>query len=174
MIHIATIGKTVGLDGDLKLHLFTDFPNQFKAKSIFKSDNNLDLEIQRYNKKKSTVKFVGFDNKEDSTKLINKKLYSTEEDTRKNCHLNKDEYYWFDIINCDIVENNRVLGTISNIEQIATTHYFEVQTSSQLLEENSKLPKSFLIPYLDNYILSIDIENKVINSKDAILILENS
>ena len=92
MIHIATIGKAVGLKGELKLHLFTDFPNQFQANRTFQSDNNLFLEIEYFYQNKSIIKFKNFSSREETMKLINKKLYSTEEKTRKDCKLLKDEY----------------------------------------------------------------------------------
>jgi 16S rRNA processing protein RimM len=172
MMHIATIGKAVGLKGEMKLHLFTDFPKQFKKDSIFKSDNGLSLQIEYFHQNKLVIKFIGYDSREDTMKLINKKLYSTEEQTRNNCHLSKDEYYWFDIIGCKIVENNEVLGEVAKIDDIASTYYFEVKTDEKLIEKS--LPKIFLIPYIDNYILSVDIENKIIQSKNSKILLENS
>jgi 16S rRNA processing protein RimM len=172
MIHIATIGKAVGLKGEVKLHLYTDFPKQFKKGTKFSSDNELTLEIEYFNPSRSVVKFVGFDDKDSTIKLTNKKIYSTEEQTRQNCVLQKDEYYWFDIIGCSLFEGEKLLGVISNIDDIAGTYYFEIKTDDALVK--SGLPKIFLVPYLDNYINSIDIESKRIDAKNCKVLLENS
>jgi len=45
---IAQVGKTYGLHGDLKLHLHTDFPEQFKVGYLFQTSFG-PLEILRYN-----------------------------------------------------------------------------------------------------------------------------
>ena len=45
---IAQVGKTHGLHGDLKLHLHTDFPEQFKAGYTFQTSSG-DLEVKEVN-----------------------------------------------------------------------------------------------------------------------------
>ena len=48
----------------------------------------------------------------------------------------------------------------------------EIKTDNSLVNEG--LPKVFLLPYEDNYILNVDVNNKKIIVKDAKAILENS
>ncbi len=64
---IAQVGKTHGLRGDLKLHLHTDFPEQFKVGHDFDSSIGR-LEISRVNLKKGTIAFRGHDRNIDSAK----------------------------------------------------------------------------------------------------------
>ncbi|MDO8260641.1 MAG: ribosome maturation factor RimM, partial [Candidatus Magasanikbacteria bacterium] len=45
LLHIATIGKTVGLKGDMKLHIQSDFPEQFKKGSSFFIDADASLTL---------------------------------------------------------------------------------------------------------------------------------
>ncbi len=50
--------------------------------------------------------------------------------------------------------------------------YLNIKTDKSLVKEG--MAKSFLIPYLDRYILSVDVEAKKIFVKDSINILEAS
>jgi 16S rRNA processing protein RimM len=171
MFIIANIGKCVGLKGELKLHLQTDFPEQFKKGATFKSDG-LEVTVQYYKHDRGVVKFEGYDDRTMAEKLTTRKLYTDEEFTRANCDLDDGEFYYFDIIGSTIVEDDRVLGEVVDITDIAGTDYFSIKTDTTLVEE--KYPKSFMIPYIDRYILDTDITTKTIKTKDAIAILENS
>lgn len=170
-IKIAQIGKSVGLKGELKLHLFTDFPEQFKSGAKFLSDK-IELEIESYNSKKALIKFTGFDTLEDAKKLTNRLLYSNIEKSRKDCKLKYDEYFYFDILNSTVVENSQNLGVVVDIDEIAKVNYFKIETSKELVD--SGLAKSFLLPYLDRYIQKVDIESRVIYVEGAFDILESS
>ena len=59
-IYIAKIGKAVGLQGELKLHLDTDFPEQFKAGATFTLSNNQEVTIEHFNNKRGVVKFKDY------------------------------------------------------------------------------------------------------------------
>jgi len=168
-IHIATIGKTVGLKGELKLNLLTDFASQFKKGKSFNTKFG-NLEIEHFHKNRSVIKFVGYDNIDLAKKLTNQKLYTTEEETRNNCNLSKDEFFWFDIIGLNIVDNGIVLGKVTDIERLSTSDYLMIETDKAL----ESMPKRFLLPYIDRYILDVNLEKKEIYTQDAIDILENS
>jgi 16S rRNA processing protein RimM len=160
-ITIATIGKTIGLKGELKLHLLTDFPNQFKKNKIFKSQE-FDLEIEYYNHKRGVVKFVGFDSPQDSKKLINKNLFSDIQKTKDEIKLSKNEYFYFDIIGCAIVDNGIDIGVVKDIQRFGNEDYLDVVFNN----------KGYLIPYIDRYITKVDIGLKTIYTKDAIYLKE--
>jgi 16S rRNA processing protein RimM len=163
-VYIAKIGKTVGLKGQLKLHIDSDFPEQFSKNSTFKTNKKTNLIIESFNKNNNVVKFVGFDSIEDATKLINQQLFSTLEDTKNNCKLNANQYFWFDLVDCEIKEKDEVLGKIIEIHRYPLSDYFEIKS----------IDKTFLLPYTPAYILDVDINNKIINVKGAIDILEAS
>jgi len=168
---IAQVGRTVGLRGDLKLHLHTDFPKQFKKGITFNSDRG-DLTISDINLKRGTIKFVGYDNVDDAKRLTNAKIYSNLEKTQELCSLNKGEHFWFDIIGCDIVEDGELLGRVVDIQRMLDTDYLQIKTDSKLLQED--MPKEFLLPYIPRYIDSCDIDSKEIYTIDAKDILEAS
>jgi 16S rRNA processing protein RimM len=168
---IAQIGRTVGLAGDLKLHLHTDFPEQFKAGSKFESDRG-ELEVVSYNKSREIIRFRGYESMESAKKLTNAKIYASEEQTKEICALKDGEYFWFDIINCKVIENGEVLGIVRDIERLAVNDFLEIDTVAELMQAG--MPKSFLIPYIPRYIISVDVNSKEIQVCDAKSILETS
>lgn len=172
LLEVAIIGKTIGLKGHLKLNNRSDFINQFKKGAIFYDRCLNKFEVESFDKTKLLIKFVGYNDIDSAKQLTNKVLYSTKEDTLKNCKLQKDEFFYFDVIGCEIIENNEILGIVYDIEEFPLCHMLLIKTSQELVQKD--LPKSFYLPYNDRYILSVDIKNKKIFSKDSIGILENS
>ena len=60
--------------------------------------------------------------------LTNKTIYTTKEETRKNCKLKKGEFFYFDIIGCEIYENNQRLGEVKDIDTVGANHLFLIKT----------------------------------------------
>ena len=171
-IQVAKIGRLVGLYGELKLNINSDFPEQFHQNAIFYTDKNNKLEINTFNKTRKTVSFKGYASREDAARLVNLNLFSTKENSKKECILKKDEYFWFDVIGSTLKDETTILGSVSDIERIGANDYLVIKTAKDLVEK--KLPKLFYVPYIDRYIIKFDIDEKVIYSKDTFGILENS
>lgn len=172
-IFVAKLGKAVGLQGHLRLFMDTDFPEQFKKGAVFKTNKKLELKVAEYNPSRELIKFENFDDLETSKILTNQELYSTIEKTKENCKLKKNEFFWFDLISCNVYENDLLLGKVKEIQRYPLNDYLEIETSNELVEKGH--PKVFLIPHVfDKYILNIDINNKKIQVKDSLIILENS
>lgn len=172
-IYVAKLGKAVGLKGHLRLIIDSDFPNQFKKDAIFTTNKNTELKIQEFNVSRELIKFENYDDVETARKLTNQQLFSSEDETKENCELEEDQYFWFDIIDCKIIENGQVLGQIKEIHRYPLDDYFEVQTDESLVKKG--LPTIFLIPYvIETYIKNVDVKNKIIETKKCFEILENS
>ena len=165
---IAKIGKSYGIKGWQKLHLLTDFPEQFKPGTTFSSDKT-NLTIEKVDLKRGLVKFKGIENREDAKKLTNRVLYSDEKETKSNIKLKKDEYFWFDIIGCNVYENDVLLGKVIDIER-ADVDYLVIKTDESLVKEG--YPKRFLIDF-KRHIKDVDVENKKIVADGALDILES-
>ena len=60
-IYVAKLGKTIGLKGLMKIHIESDFPNQFTKNTQFTTHKNTTLVIEIFNKKNNTIKFLGID-----------------------------------------------------------------------------------------------------------------
>ena len=167
-IPIAKIGKSHGLKGWQKLHFLTDFPEQFKPGREFSSDK-INLVIDKIDTKRNLVKFKGVESIDDAKKLTNRMLYASEDETRENVKLKKDEYFWFDIIGCSVFEDNKKLGIVKEIER-ADEDYLVINTDENLIKEG--YPKRFLISFKRN-VKDVDVENKKITAGSALDILES-
>ena len=75
-------------------------------------------------------------------------------------------------MDCIIIEDDNILGKVIDIQRMPLSDYLLIETSKELVEK--KLSNQFLIPYIDDYILNVDINNKKIFTKNSYLILENS
>lgn len=171
-IEVAQIGRLVGLRGELKLHIHSDFPEQFSPGSKFDTQKKMTLEIASYNAKRGLVLFRGYESRESAACLVNSFLLTTMEDTLEACELEDDEFFWFDIIGCKVEEDGIVLGEVSELERIGDTDYLVIRTEKTLVDK--KLSKTFFLPYIDRYIISTKKDEKVIYVKDGLELLENS
>jgi len=104
LLHIATLGKSVGLKGFMKLHVISDFPELFDTGKSFMLSDNQNITIEAIDK--NLVKLQGVNSLQETKRFINKKLFMSYEQTREHCLLQKDQYFYFDIIGSRILENN--------------------------------------------------------------------
>ena len=168
---IAQVGRTIGLWGDLKFHLHTDFPEQFKVGNTYKSSRG-DLTIADINFKRGIIKFRGYESIDSAKKLTNVKIFADIEQTRENCELKEGQHFWFDIIGCSVKQGDELLGKVTDIQRMADTDYLVIETEASLVKAD--FAKSFLLPYIDRYVLTVGLEEKVVYTKDAKDILEAS
>jgi 16S rRNA processing protein RimM len=172
LLHIATVGKTVGIKGDMKLHLMTDFPEQFVKGASFLSNGKEKITLSDVNLERGLVKLNGITNPEDAKKFTNAKLYTTYEETRKNCHLDDDEYFFFDLEDCEVFEDGIKLGVVNEVERITITNYLSIKTDEALVAKG--YAKKFLVPFIEPFKVCVDIDAKRIELRGAMDILEAS
>ncbi|MBA1437884.1 MAG: 16S rRNA processing protein RimM [Epsilonproteobacteria bacterium] len=172
LLHIATLGKTVGIRGDMKLHIQSDFPEQFVDGASFLINKKDRITLRDVNLDRGIVKINEIDNPEDAKKFTNTKLFATYEETRKNCHLQEGEYFWFDLEDCEVYEAQKLLGKVYELERLNATNYLVINTSDALVKEG--YAKRFLIPFVQPFKQSVDIENKKIIVDGGLDILEAS
>ncbi|MFZ9659909.1 MAG: ribosome maturation factor RimM [Arcobacteraceae bacterium] len=173
-IYVAKLGKSVGLKGQMRVYIDSDFPEQFKKGVSFTTNKNKTLTIETINQAYDTVKFVGIDTIEDTKIFINSLLFASPETTLQNCKLKDKQYFWFDIEGCSIVENGIALGIVTEVSRFPTDDYMYIDTDAELLKKDVKTAKNFLLPYNDNYVLSVDISKKIIEVKNGLEILAAS
>ena len=168
---IAQIGRTIGLWGDLKFHLHTDFPEQFKIGNTYKS-NRGNLTIADINFTRGIIRFTGHESIDSAKKLTNVKIFADITQTKENCDLQEGQHFWFDIIGCSVKQDDDVLGVVEDVQRMADTDYLAIKTDTLLVESGAA--KSFLVPYIDRYVIKADMEEKIVFVKDAKDILEAS
>jgi len=172
LLHIATIGKTVGIKGDMKFHDKSDFPEQFKVGSSFLINKKDRITLTDINYDRGLVKINNLSNPQDCKKFVNAKLYTTYEETRKTCHLEEGEHFFFDLEDCQVYEDGKLLGVVKEIDRIAITNYLSIVTDESLVE--SGFTKSFLVPFIEPFKVNVDIDKKIITLSGAMDILEAS
>jgi 16S rRNA processing protein RimM len=171
-LEVARLGKLVGLKGELKLHIHSDFPEQFSVGKVFTTQKNLSLEVASYDVKKGLISFKDFQSRESAAKLVNSFLFTSIEQSEKDCTLEEGEFFWYEIIGMNVKEQSIFLGKIQEIQRIADVDYLVVQTDINLVDQ--KLSKSFYIPFIERYILDVDKALEEVHVKDALALLENS
>lgn len=168
---IAQIGRTVGLKGDMKLNLHTDFPDQFRAGATLQTSSG-ELKVLSFNKQRMLIKFAGYESIDDAKPLTNTQIFSDKEQTLQQCNLSKGEYFWFDIIGSEVYEDSELLGVVEQIDRMMEIDYLAIKTDKKLTDDG--LPKSFLLPYIPRYIISFESNEHQIITKDAKSVLEAS
>lgn len=172
-IYVAKLGKAVGLQGQLRLFIDSDFPEQFKQNAVFTTNKGLELKVIEYNPTRELIKFEGYMDLETARKLTNQELFTSIENTKDNCNLKKNEFFWFDLISCEIYENDLKLGLVKEMHRYPLNDYMEISTDAELVKKG--LPNIFLIPHIfDKYVIKIDIVLKRIDVINSFEILENS
>jgi 16S rRNA processing protein RimM len=172
LLHIATIGKTVGIKGDMKFHIKCDFPEQFVKGATFLINKKESITLSEVDLDRGLVRINNITNPEDAKKFTNAKLFTTYEDTRKNCHLNEGEYFWFDLEDCEVYEDGNLLGYVKEVERLNITNYLSIITDESLVQKG--LAKSFLVPFIEPFKVAVDIDEKRITLSGALDILEAS
>ena len=176
LIQIGKIGRTIGFDGSLRLFVQTDFPHSIAKDKTYHTSHIAypSVIIESYehlpNKEYAKVRFCGISTSEEARALTNHTLYTTIAQSRADCVLKEGEFFWFDIIGLEIIDNGVLLGIVDDIERIGCIDYLVIKTN---INQFSK-PKSFMIPYIDRYIIDVDLTKKVIYTADALGILETS
>ena len=159
MIYIGKTVSTFGIKGELKV--ISDFEKCDKAYKIGNKIliNNIEHVISgiRYHKNYILLEIDDLKNLNNILKYVGFNIYIK----RMDLHLEENEFLYKDLINSDVIDNDG-----SNLGRI-----IEVEQGVNLLIK-VKGSKEFYIPYVDEYIISFDLNNKKLytkNAKDLIL-----
>lgn len=158
MIYIGKTVSTFGIKGELKV--ISDFEKCNKAYKIGNKIliNNIEHVISgiRYHKNYILLEIDDLKNINDILKYVGFNIYIK----RMDLHLEENEFLYKDLINSDVIDDGSNLGKIIEVEQ-GVNLLIKVKGS-----------KEFYIPYVDEYIISFDLNNKKLytrNAKDLIL-----
>ncbi|WP_297578588.1 ribosome maturation factor RimM [uncultured Helicobacter sp.] len=162
-VSVAKIGRSIGFKGEVFLHLLSDFPESLQSGNVYLSQFG-NLTLESYQAKRSIAKFTEIDSKEAAKQIVNLVLYTTQEQCKQQCKLKENEFFWFELVGGEIVENGEILGIVSEIERFCGQDYLFVKTDFALIAQN--FPKNFLIPYNARYILGVESKkDSIIHSK---------
>ena len=159
MIYIGKTVSTFGIKGELKV--ISDFEKCVKAYKVGNKVliNNVEHVISgiRYHKNYILLEIDNLKNINDILKYVGFNIYIK----RLDLHLEENEFLYKDLIDSDVIDDDG-----SNLGKI-----IEVKQGTNLLIK-VKNSKKFYIPYVDEYIIKFDLNNKKLytkNAKDLIL-----
>lgn len=156
---VGTIVKTVGLKGEVKVYPSTSFrDSRFKKGNhlfILKNgeiEKTLTIKFHRINGNLDHLVFEEISSIEEAEQLIHQELV-VEKDAS---NLKKDQYFFSDLVGLDVeFEDGKHIGKVKKVEEYSSYQTLRIKTSG----------KDVLIPFLKAFILSVDLENKLIKVK---------
>lgn len=158
-LQVGKIIATRGLHGEVKVFSTTDFGDQrFKKNNVLfvlidDEYKKLKVKNRSQNGNLEILTFDGLDQIEKVEPLIGHFLFSQ----KNNEELPKDTYFYCDLIGCSVLdEQKNILGKVKNVEEFPTQKTLRVARNGE---------KDFFVPFIENFILSVDIIKKEITIK---------
>ena len=151
LVLVAKLGRTVGVQGFVRLHNISDFPEQFECGASFFDKNSRVLKIKARNAQ--SVLFEGFESLESAKTLVNLELFQSVEKSRASCKLNEGEFFYFDIIGLKVFENGLLLGVVKDILP-AGNDLLLIKSDESLVKKG--FVSEFYLPYVDFYVKSVE------------------
>lgn len=155
LVLVAKLGRTVGVQGFVRLHNLSDFPEQFECGASFFDKNSRVLKIKARNAQ--SVLFEGFESLESAKMLVNLELFQSVEKSRASCKLNEGEFFYFDIIGLEVFENGLLLGVVKDILS-AGNDLLLIKSDESLVKKG--FASEFYLPYVDFYVKSVELGAK--------------
>lgn len=146
--------NTHGIKGEVKVKQISDFNERFqKGNSVYllykEQEHLLTIASSRRHKQMLILKFEGFDSINQVEPWKGSSLYITENQLTA---LEENEYYYHEIIGCEVCTvNGDKIGMIHSILAPGANDVWEVKTEDG---------REVLIPYIEQVVKEIDIENK--------------
>jgi 16S rRNA processing protein RimM len=153
LVTIGQIINTHGVKGEVKVFPLTDDMKRFrKLKTIIVDEQEIEVIWCKLQTDKVILKLNGIDTMEAAEKYKTKYIKVKREDAVK---LPKGRYFVVDIIGCKVVdENNKEIGNVSEVIFTGSNEVYWIKGT-----------KDILIPALEDIVLNIDIDNKIITIK---------
>lgn len=153
MIFIGKSVSTFGIKGELKVR--SDFNYLDKAYKIGNVIliNNIEHKISgvRYHKNHVLLKIDNLENINDVLDYVGYNIYIK----RSDLNLSSNEYLDSDLINSDVINDGINLGKVIDV----------IRGVNPLIKVSGKV--MFYIPYVDEYIINFDLENKKLYTKNC-------
>jgi 16S rRNA processing protein RimM len=153
---IARIVRKRGVRGEVAAELLTDFPERFSSLDevrIFDGEKEYWEEIEKhwFQKNRVILKFRGRDRPEEVEELIGGDVQVSQD---QRVSLPQDSYYHSDLIGCEVIENEEVLGGVTGILETGAAGCNLVVTKAD--------GEEFMVPMVRKFVLEVDVGRKVI------------
>lgn len=155
-LSVGKIINTHGVRGEMRvLPLTSDISRFDYLKLVWVEENGkmvrYFVEKARYSKQYVLIKLRGIDDMDRAYEL---KDHFLKVDRKNARPLDEDEYFIADLIDCEVYENNILLGKVTDVLQAGGNDCYVV---------NGLLYGEILIPAVSSVVCEIDIENKKIS-----------
>lgn len=159
-VYIGKLAKAFGLKGEMKIEVDTDFISERFKKGSFvyflSEDQYLPFKVKNYRMHNDAL-LVSFEGYEDIN-LIEKykglKIYKSKDDIKP---LKKGEYYFSDLENLDVYVNDKIVGKVLRVEEGPLYNLLRIVKNDN---------KQALVPYINVYVLDVDINKNRIDITD--------
>lgn len=150
-LEVGKIVTTHGIRGEVKIQVITDNLSRFEKGSIlYIGEEKEQIIVDNYRVQKNMVllSFNGITNINDVLKYINKMIYVDIDEVR-----DEDEIYYDDLIDCIVFVEEQVIGVVSDVIEVP---------QGEILQIKKQNGKNVLVPFVDEFIVEVDIKNKKI------------
>ena len=151
-LEVGQIVNTFGIKGFVKVYPYVDDISRFdNLKKVYikskKIDKELPIEEVIYHKNMVLIKFKGIETVEEAEKLKNAYV---EIDRAEAIPLEEGQYFIADLLGLDVyLDTGEKLGILEDIYNTGSSDIYVVK---------NELGKQFLLPYIDEVIKKIDVE----------------
>ena len=155
-LEVGQIVNTFGIKGFVKIYPFVNDINRFDdLKKIYvktkNQENELEIEEVKYQKNMVLIKFKGIETPEDANKLRNAYVLIDRKDA---IPLEEGEFFIADLLGLPVfLDTGEKLGVLEDIYNTGSSDIYVVK---------NELGKQYLLPYIDEVIKKIDLENSQI------------
>ncbi|GGI41761.1 ribosome maturation factor RimM [Mammaliicoccus stepanovicii] len=154
-VEVGKFVNTHGIKGEIRVLSDSDFTDerfQVGQQIIVKHKNeeqSFTIASHRLHKNFHLLTFEGIHNINDIEYLKGSKLF--QEEDNKSIELEENEFYYADIIGCTVYVNDEQLGKVTEVMETGANDVWVVQGD-----------KEYLIPYIEDVVKKVQIENKSI------------
>jgi len=151
-LEVGQIVNTFGIKGFVKIYPYVDDISRFdNLKKVHikskKDEKELQIEEVKYQKNMVLVKFKGIERIEDAEKLRN---YYVEINRADAIPLEEGQYFIADLLGLDVyLDTGEKLGILEDIYNTGSSDIYVVK---------NELGKQFLLPYIDEVVKQINLE----------------
>ena len=151
-LEVGQIVNTFGINGFVKVYPYVDDVSRLdNLKKVHikskKDEKELQIEDVKYQKNMVLVKFKGIDKIEDAEKLRNSYI---EIDRADAIPLEEGQYFIADLLGLDVyLDTGEKLGILDDIYNSGSSDIYVVK---------NELGKQFLLPYIDDVVKQINLE----------------
>lgn len=159
LLWTATVKSPFGINGEVKIHTHNEecaYLGKLKEVVLRSKDGSeqlLTVQSFRMLGSQALMKFSGYDSPEEAKALNGQHLMVS----RKHAApLKKGQYYVADLIGCSLVHEDEVLAVVVNSAEGGQAVLLEVRTNAGTLA---------MVPYLPQFLGSVDLEKRTIELK---------